>query len=196
MECDVWKTKRWTQRLSGSSNVLKKGQPWPGEGITLVPASLCESEVLLLGDGSPGKGQEEGEGLHELCEGLVSHPWTQHGVPSFHCGNDMITDSPLAPSRCQKHGQWCTDRCTPEWDPLLFIYSWNFIRAFQVVLVIKNLHANAGDVRDAGLIPGLGRSPGEGNGNPLQYSCLENPMDRGAWQATAHRVTKSGTRLK
>ena len=51
---------------------------------------------------------------------------------------------------------------------------------------------NAGDL---GLIPGLGRSPGEGNGNPLQYSCLENPMDRGAWQATVHGVSKSRTRL-
>ena len=51
---------------------------------------------------------------------------------------------------------------------------------------------NAGD---PGSIPGLGRSPGEGNGNALQYSCLENPMDRGAWQATVHRVTKSWTRL-
>ena len=51
---------------------------------------------------------------------------------------------------------------------------------------------NAGDL---GSIPGLGRSPGEGNGNPLQYSCLENPMDGGTWQATVHRVTKSRTRL-
>ena len=50
--------------------------------------------------------------------------------------------------------------------------------------------------KDAGLIPGLGRSPGGGHGNPLQYSCLESPMDRGAWQATAHGVTKSQTRLK
>ena len=48
----------------------------------------------------------------------------------------------------------------------------------------KNLPANAGDVRDEGSIPGLGRSPGEGNDNPVQYSCLENPMDRGAWQAS------------
>ena len=54
----------------------------------------------------------------------------------------------------------------------------------QVVLVVKNLHANAGDVRHAGLVPGSGRSPGKGNGNPLQYSCLGNPMDRGAWWAT------------
>ena len=53
--------------------------------------------------------------------------------------------------------------------------------------MVKNLFANAGD---AGSIPGLGRSPGVGNGNPLQYSCLENPMDRGAWQATVHGVSK------
>ena len=66
----------------------------------------------------------------------------------------------------------------------------------QVALVVKNLPANAGDIRDAGSIPGLGRSPGEGNGNPLQYSCLENPVDREAWRATVHRVAKSRTRLK
>ena len=61
----------------------------------------------------------------------------------------------------------------------------------QVVLVVKNLTANEGDVRDVGLIPGLGRSPGEGHGNLLQYSYLENPMDRGVWQATVHRITES-----
>ena len=55
--------------------------------------------------------------------------------------------------------------------------------------------ASACNAGDPGSIPGLGRSPGDGNGNPLQYSCLENPMDRGAWQATVHRVTKSRTRL-
>ena len=62
--------------------------------------------------------------------------------------------------------------------------------------MVKNLPANVGDIRDSGLIPGLGRSPGAGNGNPLQYSCLENPMDRGAWWATVHGVAKSQTRLK
>ena len=70
------------------------------------------------------------------------------------------------------------------------------VRASQVALVVKNLSANTGDLRDTGSIPGLGRSPGEGNGNPLQYSCLENPMDRGAWWATVHGVTKSWTWLK
>ena len=58
--------------------------------------------------------------------------------------------------------------------------------------MVKNLRANAGD---PGLIPGLGRSPGKGNGNPLQYSCLENPMDRGAWRAIVHGVAKNRTQL-
>ena len=57
--------------------------------------------------------------------------------------------------------------------------------------MVKNLFVNAGDIRDAGLIPGLGRSPVGGNGNPLQYSCLGNPMDRGVWWATVHRVSES-----
>ena len=59
--------------------------------------------------------------------------------------------------------------------------------------MVKNLSANAGDARDTGSIPGLRRCLGEGNGNPLQYCCLENYMDRGAWQATVHVVTKSQT---
>ena len=62
--------------------------------------------------------------------------------------------------------------------------------------MVENLPANAGDIRDTGSIPGLGRSSGGGQGNPLQHSYLENPMDRGAWQAMAHRVEKSHTRLK
>ena len=62
--------------------------------------------------------------------------------------------------------------------------------------MVKNLAAHTGDVRDAGSIPGLGRSPGGGHGTPLQYSCLKNPTDRGASRAMVHRVTKSQTRLK
>ena len=65
----------------------------------------------------------------------------------------------------------------------------------QVVLVVKNLPANAGDIRDMGSVPESGRSPGGGNANPLQYSCLGNPMDRGALQATVHGVAKGWTRL-
>ena len=66
-------------------------------------------------------------------------------------------------------------------------------QASQMALVAKNLPASAGEVRDARSIPGLGRSPGGGHGNPLQYSCLENLVDRGAWRATVHRVTQGQT---
>ena len=63
-------------------------------------------------------------------------------------------------------------------------------------LVVNNLPANTGDIRDTGSIPRSGRSPGEGNGNPLQYSSLENSMDREIWQATVHGVTKSQKQLR
>ena len=68
--------------------------------------------------------------------------------------------------------------------------------ASQVALGVNSLPANSGDIRDAGSIPGSGRSSGGGHGNPLQYSCLEHPMDREAWWATVHRVTKSLAQLK
>ena len=62
--------------------------------------------------------------------------------------------------------------------------------------MVKNVPANIGDARDMGSTPGVGRSSGEGNGNPVQYSCLGNPMDRGAWWATVHGVAKNWTRLR
>ena len=71
----------------------------------------------------------------------------------------------------------------------MFLYSWGFPGGS----VVKNLPENAGEM---GLIPGLGRSPEGGNGNSLQYSCLENPMDRGAWWATVHRVAKESVATK
>ena len=73
-----------------------------------------------------------------------------------------------------------------------FEYCW----ASQVALVLKNAPTNAGDRRDVGSIPGSGKSHAGGHGNPLQYSCLENPMDRGAWWAAVHGVANSWTRLK
>ena len=76
-------------------------------------------------------------------------------------------------------------------ESLLYVYILG--GASQVVLVVKNLPANAGDIRDMGSTPGLGRPSGGGLGNPLHYSCLENPMDREAWQAIVHRVAKSWT---
>ena len=70
------------------------------------------------------------------------------------------------------------------------------LRDSQMVLAVKNLFANAGDLRDMGLIPGSGRSSGEGNGNPLQYSCLENPMDRRVWRVTVHGSQRVGHNWK
>ena len=69
----------------------------------------------------------------------------------------------------------------------------NLNMGFPGGAVVRNPPANAGDIRDEGLIPGWGRSPGGGHRNPLQYSCLENPMDRGAWWATAYEVTELDT---
>ena len=70
-----------------------------------------------------------------------------------------------------------------------------YYMASQVELAVKNPPANAGDARDAGSIPGLGRSPRVGNGTPLQHSCLENPMNRGDWRTTGHRVAEHWTQL-
>jgi len=69
----------------------------------------------------------------------------------------------------------------------------NLNMGFPGGTVVKNPSPDAGDIRDVGLIPGWGRSLGGGHGNPLQYSCLENPMDRGVWQAAAYEVTESDT---
>ena len=82
------------------------------------------------------------------------------------------------------------------WAFLNFYREVDCIVATQVVLVVSNLLANAGDLRDAGLIPVSERSPGGGNANPLHYSCLENSMDREAWMSIVHKITKNRTQLK
>ena len=79
---------------------------------------------------------------------------------------------------------------------VIFLYTIKLSRGFPGGSVVKNPPANARDTRDAGSIPGPGRSHRGGNGNPLQYSCPENPMDRRAWWATVHSVTESWTQLK
>ena len=81
------------------------------------------------------------------------------------------------------------------WSAILgHAFDWSYMAdSFPGDTVVKNPPANAGDMRDVSSIPGLGRSAGEGNGNPLQYSCLENPMDRGTRKATVHGVTKNQT---
>ena len=86
--------------------------------------------------------------------------------------------------------------CRWFWYMLIFENHCSSLWASHVELVGKNLPANAGGVRDEGSIPGSGRFPGGGHGNPLQYSCLENPMNKGDLWATVHRVIKSRTWLK
>ena len=95
-----------------------------------------------------------------------------------------------------------SDKCNV-WTIYIIMKSHQLLRhdywtswASQVALMVKNPPARAGDKRDSGSVPGWGRSPGGGNGNPLQYSCLKNPMDRGAWWVTVLGVTKCQTQLK
>ena len=113
--------------------------------------------------------------------------------PSSAKGEDSVPDKGLKIPRASRpeyqnirQKQYCS-KVSVE-----LLFSW----APQVLLVVKNPAANAATVRDQGSIPGSERSPAEGNGNPLQRSCLENPMGRGAWRATDHGVAKGQTRLK
>ena len=93
------------------------------------------------------------------------------------------------------HTQSSNPSNTTTW-PQAGLEKWPSFTNTLVALVVKNPPAKAGDTRDAGSVPGLGRFPGEGHGNPLQYSSLENPMDWGAWWAAVHRVPRSQTQLK
>ena len=97
--------------------------------------------------------------------------------------------SPLVYLFCRLLRKW-------HWNLWLLWWVSLILPASRVVLVVRNAPANAGDVREAGCIPGSGRSLGGGHGNPLQYSCLEKAMDRGAWCVTVYRVSKSRTRPK
>ena len=105
-------------------------------------------------------------------------------------GKEMATHSSILaweipwidePGRLQSMG---LQRVRHDWSDLACIYT--HVWAFQVALVVKNSPANAGDIRNQGSIPQSARSPGGGHSNPLQYSCLEKPVDRGAWQAAVH----------
>ena len=90
--------------------------------------------------------------------------------------------------------------CISDHTPVSVVFTGAIIIVMELprrlLVVVEKLPANAGDVRDTGLIPGLGRSPGVGISNPVQYSCLENSMDKGAWQTTVHGVAESQTRLR
>ena len=101
------------------------------------------------------------------------------------------------PQRYSGHKPWALWALPyiAKWIFQVRILRWGDYPGLPPFQVIKNPLANAADVRYAGSIPGSGRPPGEGNGNPLQYSCLENPMDRGVWWPTIHRGAESRTRL-
>ena len=135
--------------------------------------------MLLCPWNSPGK--NTAVGCHSLLQGIFL---TQESNPH------LLTSPALA---C---GFFTT---SSTWEAHIYIIRLLLLcvwatekRDFPDGSVVKNLPANAGD---AGLVPGLGRCPGEGHGNPLQYSCLENPLDRGNWWATVHEITKSRTWL-
>ena len=118
--------------------------------------------------------------LQRCSERGLGHRLWNLSPEQDHLGNSLEMQIPGSePSHC--------------WFSL--VWSQGVLWTSQVVLVVKNSAVNAGDARDKCSIPGSGRSPGGGHGNPLQYSCLEHSMDRGAWWATVHGVTKRWTRL-
>ena len=134
--------------------------------------------------------------MHILIVHLCVYSWHSHYI--FMCmyvvlpgeGNGNLLQYPCLENPMDRilvdHSPWgCQESDTTEW---LHFH-------FHVVLMVKKLPANTGDIREVGSVPGLGKSSGGGHGNPLQYSCLENPMNRGAWWAQVHRVTESWTRL-
>ena len=124
------------------------------------------------------------EGFEDMSTSLTQLScWWNHEVPLDHTSSQKL----ILKFSCLMHQAM-------GWQ--ILIEHFYDEQASQVVLVVKNPPASAGDVKDVGSIPGLGRPSGEGYSNPLQYSYLENPRDRGAWQATVHRVTKSQTQLK
>ena len=126
--------------------------------------------------------------LSSLLPGLLTLPQFALGG-NWVCGHQQTWDPLLAQSliSCVNKGGSCDISC------LTFNHRDDgyYERASWVALVVKNPPANAGDIRDVGSVPGPGRSPREGNGYPLQCSCLENLRDRGAWLAPVHRVAKS-----
>ena len=153
---------------------------FPGLTRKLIVSQVWDPEVQNQGVSRfvPSDGWQE-----RLCSGHLS----------LACRQLSSLCACLCPSFPSSQGHWSCWTRTHTND--LISIRWALQYTTMVAQVVKNRLANAGDKRDSGSIPGSGRSPGGGNGNPLQHSCLENPMDRGAWWATVHGVAKSWTWL-
>ena len=143
--------------------------------------SVTQSCLILC---SPVNCSPSGFAIHGIFQARILE-WV---AISFSRGSFWASDSTQV--SCIFIGRWILYHCAT-WKPII-----NSTIASQVALVVKNLPANAVDIKDSGSIPGLGRSPGRGNGNLFQYSCLQNPVDRGTLWATVHMVAKSWRWLK
>ena len=159
---------KWT-----ALEISQRSPDWERGGCWLL---ITQADHQIVRGGESGR-EREGVGLPRSDSASLSYQllqllWQQHKVPS-------------RLSAMKQPSIWLTDA----WQN-------TSTRGFPGGSLVKNLPADAGDAGNEGLIPGSGRSPGGGHGNPLQYPCLENPTDRGDWRATVHGVAKSRTRLK
>ena len=150
---------------------------WRGNNYKGAKVKESESEVAQLCPTMGFSRQVSWSGMPFPSPGDLPDPEIKPGSPTLRA--DTLPSEPPGKSSFKNH----------------LFYGWVVCWASQVALVVKNLPANAGDIRDVGSISGSGRSPGEGNGNPLQSSCLENSVNRGAWWATVNGLTKSQTWL-
>ena len=131
-------------------------------------------------------------------EDLLNSPGSSVQDCSNYCSNYSVITYKGKEAKKRVDMRVCVTQelcCTPELNRPLQI-SCPAVWVSHVVLVVKNPSASAGGLRAAGWVPGFGRSPGGGHGTPLQRSCLENPVDRGAWRATVHWIANSQTRLQ
>ena len=167
-----------------TEGVCPHGAPRPRE---VTGVKLTRSWLLRKGQEFLQREERFGGGSCPVGHGMGVQPSKHGGVRSI-----MILGQV---ERVNQRTQGLRD-CGKSWRNKIILCLVETILGFQVVLVVKNPPAEARDIRDAGQIPGSGRSPGGGRGNPLQYSCLGNPTDRGAWRDSVHRVTKSATQLK